>query len=80
MLRRHLEQYGRPVALYSDRHSIFRINIADFNQRFAVAPRSGADAHRPLRHRARELDLLLSEQEERTLSKNLTVPFRNVAY
>ena len=26
VLRRHLEQYGRPVALYSDRHSIFRIN------------------------------------------------------
>ena len=26
VLRRHLEQYGRPVARSSDRHSIFRIN------------------------------------------------------
>ena len=29
VLRRHLEQFGRPVALYSDRHSIFRINQED---------------------------------------------------
>lgn len=149
VLRRHLEQYGRPVAFYSDRHSIFRINqvepengaittqfgralagleieaihartpqakgrveranqtlqdrlvkelrlrgiddieranaylpefMDDFNRRFAVAPSSKEDAHRPLTHRPRELDRLLSEQEERTLSKNLTVQYRNVAY
>ena len=149
VLRGHLEQYGRPVALYSDRHSIFRLNqvepangatttqfgralagleieaihartpqakgrveranqtlqdrlvkelrlrgigdlesanaylpafMADFNARFAVAPSSGEDAHRPLVHSARELDLLLAEQEERTLSKNLSVQYRNVAY
>lgn len=149
VLRRHLEQYGRPVAFYSDRHSIFRINqvepangatttqfgralagleieaihartpqakgrveranqtlqdrlvkelrlhglddleranaylpefMADFNQRFAVAPSSEEDAHRPLLPTPRELELLLSEQEERTLSKNLSVPYRNVAY
>jgi hypothetical protein len=149
VLRRHLEGYGRPVALYSDRHSIFRINqvepangatttqfgralggleieaihartpqakgrveranqtlqdrlvkelrlrgindmesanaylpafMADFNQRFAVAPSSEEDAHRPLLHSPRELDLLLSEQEERTLSKNLIVQYRNIAY
>lgn len=29
VLRRHLEQFGRPVALYSDRHSIFRIDRED---------------------------------------------------
>lgn len=149
VLRRHLEQYGRPAALYSDRHSIFRITqvepangatttqfgralagleieaihahtpqakgrveranqtlqdrlvkelrlrsindleganaylpafMADFNARFTVAPSSAEDAHRPLLHRARELDLLLSEQEERTLSKNLIVQYHNVAY
>ncbi|MBP6583261.1 MAG: ISNCY family transposase [Chromatiaceae bacterium] len=149
VLRRHLERYGRPVALYSDRHSIFRINpvepangatttqfgralaglaieaihartpqakgrveranqtlqdrlvkelrlrgindlaranaylpafIADFNPRFAVAPSSEEDAHRPLAHPPRALDLLLAEQEERTLSKNLTLQYRNVAY
>jgi hypothetical protein len=53
--------------------------MADCNARFAVASSSAEDAHRPLLHRARELDLLLSEQEERTLSKNLIVPYHNVA-
>ncbi len=149
VLRRHLEQYGRPVALYSDRHSIFRINqvepangatttqfgralegldieaihahtpqakgrveranqtlqdrlvkelrlrgindlesanaylpafMADFNPRFAVAPSSEEDAHRLLLHSPRALELLLAEQEERTLAKNLTLQYRNVAY
>jgi len=28
-LRHYLERYGRPVALYSDKHSIFRVNIED---------------------------------------------------
>ncbi len=149
VLRRHLERYGRPVARYSDRPRIFRINpvepangtttpfghalaglaieaihartpqakrarptrqpdppgpagqgvppardqrpggranaylptfMADFNPRFAVTPSAEEDAHRPLLHRPRELDLLLSEQAERTRSKNLTVQHRNVAY
>jgi hypothetical protein len=149
LLRAHLERYGRPAALYSDRHSIFRLTgaeaanghtltqfgralagleieaihahspqakgrieranqtlqdrlvkelrlrsidameaanaflpefIADYNRRFAVAPRVAGDAHRALAHRPRELDLLLSEQHERVLSKNLTLQFRNVLY
>lgn len=54
--------------------------MADFNPRFAVMPSSGEDAHRPLLHSARELDLLVSEQEERTLSKNLTPQYHKVAY
>jgi len=28
-LKRYLKRYGRPVALYSDRHSIFKVNVAD---------------------------------------------------
>jgi len=149
VLRRHLALYGRPVALYSDRHSIFRINqedpanghtrtqfgralegleieaihahtpqakgrveranqtlqdrlvkelrlrgigdidsadaflpefIADYNHRFAVAPVSPQDAHRPVVHSARELDVLLCEHSERTLSKNLTLHYRNTLY
>ena len=28
-LRGYLDQYGRPVALYSDKHSIFRVNLKD---------------------------------------------------
>ena len=149
VLRRHLALYGRPVALYSDRHSIFRINredpanghtqtqfgralagleieaihahtpqakgrveranqtfqdrlvkelrlrgisdidsanaflpefIADYSRRFAVVPVSSADAHRPVVHSARELDLLLCDHSERTLSKNLTLQYRNTLY
>jgi len=149
VLRRHLALYGRPVALYSDRHSIFRINredpanghtqtqfgralagleieaihahtpqakgrveranqtfqdrlvkelrlrgisdidsanaflpefIADYSRRFAVAPVSSVDAHRPVVHSARELDLLLSDHSARTLSKNLTLQYRNTLY
>jgi transposase len=149
LLRAHLERHGRPAALYSDRHSIFRLTceeaanghtltqfgralagleieaiqahspqakgrveranqtlqdrlvkelrlrgidameaanaflpefIDDYNRRFSVAPRVAEDAHRALAHRPRELDLLLSEQHERVLSKNLTLQFRNVLY
>ena len=54
--------------------------MADFNARFAVTPSSAEDAHRPLLHSPRALDLLLAEQEERTLSKNLIVQYHNVAY
>ena len=28
-LRAYLQAYGRPVAVYSDRHSIFRVNLPD---------------------------------------------------
>ena len=36
--------------------------MADFNRRFAVAPRNPADAHRAVLHDAAELDLILCEQ------------------
>jgi transposase len=53
--------------------------IADFNARFAVQPRSSLDAHRPvLDHQ--DLDHILAWQEPRTISKNLTVQFKNVVY
>jgi transposase len=51
----------------------------DYNHRFAVAPRSNHDAHRPL-HKSENLDLILTHQENRTLSKNLTVQFNHVIY
>lgn len=51
----------------------------DFNRRFAVAPRSSHDAHRPLLP-AENLDLILTHQETRSLSKNLTVQFKQVIY
>jgi len=149
VLSGHLEQFGRPVALASDQHSIFRINQEepsngntltqfgralesleieaihahtpqakgrveranqtlqdrlvkelrlrgidnmeranaflpefkiDYNRRFALAPASDEDAHRPVVHTTRELDLVLCEHSVRTLSKNLTLQYRNTIY
>ena len=53
--------------------------MADFNLRFAVQPRSSLDAHRPLLAH-QDLDHILAWQEPRTISKNLTVQFKNVVY
>jgi len=147
--RHYFERYGKPIAFYSDKHSIFRVNQPrplgltsgltqfgramqdldiqiicanspqakgrieranqtlqdrlvkelrlrnisdidfgntylpefreDFNRRFAVLSRSSHDAHRPLL-KSENLDLILSHQESRTLSRNLTVQANNVIY
>jgi transposase len=146
--RAYFERYGKPVAFYSDKHGIFRVNmpnsvsgdnltqfgramqdldiqiicantpqakgrveranqtlqdrlvkemrlrgissraagnaylpefIADFNQRFGVQPISQHDAHRPLTTQD-DLTRILTWQESRTLSKNLTVQFEKVIY
>ena len=145
--RAHLEAHGRPVAYYSDRYSVFRVNrkggedrptqfsralrtldvaaihagspqakgrveranrtfqdrlvkemrllgiggmaagnaylpafMADFNRRFAVAPRNPSDAHRAVLHDARELDLILCEQHARKVTKGLTISFAGDTY
>lgn len=147
--RHYFERHGKPVAFYSDKHGIFRVNQprplglssgqtqfgramqqldiqilcantpqakgrvervnqtlqdrlvkelrlrgisdmaagntylpefrADFNQRFAVEPRSTHDAHRPLL-KTDNLDIILTHQETRTLSKNLTVQANKIVY
>ena len=146
--RGYFENYGKPVAFYSDKHGIFRVNIpnrglgdnltqfgramkeldieiicanspqakgrvervnqtlqdrlvkemrllsissmekgnaylpefiADFNRRFAVPARSQNDAHRKLSAQE-NLDHILTWQETRILSKNLTVQFNKVVY
>ncbi len=51
----------------------------DFNRRFAVAPRSNHDAHRPLL-KTEDLNLIFTRQKTTTLSKNLTVQFQKVIY
>lgn len=149
LVRAYFERWGKPVALYSDKHSIFRFNgdtfltaseaetqfgramrelgveiicanspqakgrverviqtlqdrlvkelrlrkianiadgnpylpqfIVDFNYRFAVPPRSPNNAHRSLT-RQENLDYILSWQEPRLLSKNLTLQFRKTIY
>jgi transposase len=147
--RQYVQRYGKPVAFYSDKHGIFRVNQErplglssgltqfgramqeldiqiicanspqakgrieranqtlqdrlvkelrlrgisdmqagnaylpefreDFNRRFAVAPRSTHDAHRPLL-KTDHLELILTHQETRTLSKNLTAQYKHVVY
>ena len=54
--------------------------MADFNRRFAVAPRTPEDAHRAVLHDAAELDLILCEHHARKLTKNLTIGFRSREY
>jgi transposase len=53
--------------------------MVDFNKRFAEEPRSAVNAHRPLTAKD-DLARILTWQESRTLSKNLTVQFENVVY
>jgi len=53
--------------------------MADFNKRFADEPRSSVDAHRKLTAQD-DLAHILTWQEPRTISKNLTVQFENMVY
>ena len=53
--------------------------MQDLNQRFAIDPRSSVDAHRPLTTK-QDLVRILTWQESRTLSKNLTIQFEKVVY
>jgi len=145
---RYLTRYGKPVAFYSDKNSIFKVNIknaltgtgmtqfgramkeldieiicantpqakgrverviqvmqdrlvkemrlrdissietansyaaefmADYNARFGVQPRSSHDAHRPLGTNL-DLERVFTLQDERTLSKNLTLQYKKVVY
>lgn len=147
--RQYLVRYGRPLAFYSDKNSIFKVNIPnalsgsgitqfgramqaldieiicahspqakgrveraistlqdrlvkelrlrnisniedanafapefiqDFNRRFAVQPRSNHNAHRQLLLSDAELDQIFSHQETRSLSKNLTIQYKQVIY
>jgi len=51
-----------------------------YNRRFAVQPAYDADAHRPVPHSPREIDLILSIHSTRKMSKNLTLQYNNVLY
>lgn len=54
--------------------------IEQFNQKFAVVPRSKLDAHRQTLPDEATLDLILSEQYTREISKNLEVRYGNKIY
>ncbi|MBU1683681.1 ISNCY family transposase [Patescibacteria group bacterium] len=149
----YIERYGIPLAVYSDKHSIFRINtkelnsktidknkgltqfgrameelkielifalspqakgrversnrtlqnrlvkemrlanintisaanefaikfIEKYNKKFAVIPKLEDNAHRELAPGV-DLDVILRKQEERTISKNLTIQYDNKIY
>ncbi|SCU73642.1 transposase [Cupriavidus necator] len=146
--RAYLERHGKPVAFYSDKASVFRVNkkgatsgdghtqfaralfelniegicanssqakgrverthltlqdrlvkelrlrgintmeaanafmaefIADYNARFAKAPRNDHNAHRPLRP-DENLDLIFAWREPRCVSKNLTIQYDKMLY
>ena len=51
--------------------------MADYNERFARDPKSPHNAHRPVRN-DEDLDLIFTWQEERRLSKNLTLSYQRV--
>jgi transposase len=52
---------------------------AEYNQRFGREPVSRHDAHRPLRD-DEDLDLIFTWQEDRKLSRNLTINYKRVMY
>lgn len=69
----------RNISSWQDGNAFLPEFMADFNRRFAVQPRSDLDAHRPLAAQD-DLDQILTWQETRILSKNLTIQFRNTVY
>ena len=69
----------RNISSWQDGNAFLPEFMADFNRRFAVQPRSDLDAHRPLTDQD-DLDQILTWQETRILSKNLTIQFRNTVY
>lgn len=69
----------RGIANLTDGNAYLPEFMTDFNQRFAVEARSSVNAHRPLTSKE-DLARILTWQETRTLSKNLTLQFDKVVY
>ena len=69
----------RDISSIADGNAYLPEFIADFNLRFAVEPKSDVDAHRALTAQD-DLARILTHQEQRMVSKNLTVQFENVVY
>ena len=67
------------ICSYEKANAFLPQYIQCFNQQFAVQPRSSLDAHRSL-DPDYDLDLILSWQETRLLSKDLQVQFNKTVY
>ncbi len=69
----------RRISSMADGNAYLPEFMEDLNQRFAIEPRSSVDAHRPLTAKD-DLAHILTWQETRTLSKNLTIQFEKMVY
>ena len=69
----------RGISSMTDGNAYLPEFMADLNQRFAVEARSAVNAHRLLTAKD-DLARILTWQETRTLSKNLTLQFEKVVY
>lgn len=69
----------RSISSMADGNAYLAEFIEDFNRRFAIEPRSSVNAHRPLTAKD-DLARILTWQETRTLSKNLTLQFQKTVY
>jgi len=69
----------RGISSAADGNAYLPEFITDFNQRFAAEPRSSVNAHRALTAKD-DLATILTWQEQRVVSKNLTVQFEKVVY
>jgi transposase len=54
--------------------------MEDYNQRFGRQAKDTENAHREVLHTARELSLIQSHHETRTVSKSLEIQYQNVVY
>jgi len=69
----------RGISSMADGNAYLPEFMEDLNRRFAAQPRSTHDAHRPLTTKD-DLARILTWQETRTISKNLTLQFEKVVY
>jgi hypothetical protein len=69
----------RGISTIDDANAYVTEFMDDYNDRFAVEPRSSHNAHRALRP-DEDLDQVFTLQEQRILSKNLTLQYKNVVY
>jgi len=69
----------RGISTIEDANRFMAEYMADYNRRFGCEPLSPHDAHRPLLE-TEDLDRIFTWQEERSLSKNLTLNYKHVQY
>ena len=69
----------RGIAHLTDGNAYLPEFLQDFNARFSEVPRSNVDLHRPLTPKD-DLARILTWQETRSLSKNLTLQFYKTVY